>query len=564
MADHIPPPYGRGDRLTGAQFATRAPVLARHGMVATAHPLATGVGLDVLKSGGNAVDAAIAINAVLGLMEPTACGIGGDLFAMVWDPKTRALHGYNGSGRSARGRSYDDLMRKLNGRKKIPLFGSLTVTVPGAVDGWFALSGKFGSRNMAELLAPAISYAREGFPLTQLVAYLMERDLKLRMADGDVEEKDNARALYAPKGETPRHGKIFRNPDLAASYEMLAEEGRDAFYKGALAEVMDRYFRRIGGDLRAADFAAHQGEWVTPVSVNYRGHDVFELPPNGQGAAALQMLKLLEGYDLAAMGAGSADAFHVMIEAKRLAYEDLAKFYGDPDFVQVPIAALLSEDYAARQRGRIDMRRANPNVGPGDPTLTRGGTTYFTVADASGMMVSWIQSNFRGMGSGLVPDGLGFMFHHRGEHFSLDPASPNIYAPGKRPFHTIIPGFVMKGGEPYLSFGVMGGDMQPQGHVQVLVNLIDFGMGLQEAGDFLRFRHYGGTEATGDAPDGVGWVEIESGITEEVRAELERRGHRLVKGSVYFGGYQAILKDAANGVYWGASEMRKDGQAAGY
>jgi gamma-glutamyltranspeptidase/glutathione hydrolase len=563
-ADNIAALYGRGDRLTGAAFATRAPVIAKNGMVASAHPLATCIGLDVLKGGGNAIDAAIAVNAALGLMEPTACGIGGDMFAIVWDPKTRRLYGYNGSGRSAKGRSYDDLKKKLGTRKKIPLFGSLTVTVPGAVDGWFALHEKFGTRPMAELLAPATAYARDGFPVSQLVAYLMERDLALRLASEDVEEKENAKRTYAANGATPRQGEIFRNPELAESYDALAEGGRDAFYKGVLAETMDRYFRRIGGDLRLEDFAAHRGEWVTPISVHYRGFDVFELPPNGQGAAALQMLKILEGYDLKAMGAGSADALHVMIEAKRLAYEDLAKFFGDPEFADVPVARLLSEDYARARRQEIDMRRANPNVGPGDPKLTRGGTTYFTVADAGGMMVSWIQSNFRGMGSGLVPDGLGFMFHHRGEHFSLDPKSPNVYAPGKRPFHTIIPAFVMKDGAPYLSFGVMGGDMQPQGHVQVLVNLIDFGMGLQEAGDFFRFRHYGGTEATGDAPDGVGWVEMESGCAPEVQAELERRGHRLKKGTIYFGGYQAILKDAGNGVYWGASEMRKDGHAAGY
>jgi gamma-glutamyltranspeptidase/glutathione hydrolase len=562
--DSTSPPFGRGDRLVGANFATRAPVLARRGMVATAQPLATGIGLDILKRGGNAVDAAIAVNAALGLMEPTACGIGGDMFAIIWDPKSRQLHGYNGSGRSALGRSYEDLKDKLGGRKKIPLFGSLTVTVPGAVDGWFALHEKFGSRKIEALLEPAIAYAREGFPVSQLVAHLMERDMQLRMASEDVEEKDNAKGTYLVNGATPKEGQIFRNPDLAMSYEILAQGGRDAFYRGALATVMDRYFRRIGGDLRLEDLAAHRGEWVTPVSVNYRGYDVFELPPNGQGAAALQMLNIVEGYDLRAMGAGSADALHVMIEAKRLVYEDLAKYYGDPAFVTVPLDRLLSTDYARERRKSIDMARVNPAVGPGDPTLARGGTTYFTVADKDGMMVSFIQSNFRGMGSGLVPDRLGFMFHHRGEHFSLDPNSPNVYAPGKRPFHTIIPAFVMKDGEPFLSFGVMGGDMQPQGHVQVLVNLIDFGMNLQEAGDFLRFRHYGGTEATGDAPDGVGWVEVEDGLPPETRAELERRGHRLKKGSIYFGGYQAIMRDRTNDVYWGASEMRKDGHAAGY
>jgi gamma-glutamyltranspeptidase/glutathione hydrolase len=345
---------------------------------------------------------------------------------------------------------------------------------------------------------------------------------------------------------------------------MIAKGGRDVYYKGAIAHTIDAYFKRVGGDLRYEDFAAHHGEWVEPLSVKYRGYDVYELPPNGQGVAALEMLKILEGYNLKAMGPGSADSLHLMIEAKRLAFEDLAKYFGDPDFVKVPVKGLLSDAYARDRRALIHMDHANPSLGPGEPKLIAGDTTYFTVADKDGMMISIIQSNYRGMGSGLVPDGLGFMFQDRGELYSLDPKSPNVYAPGKRPFHTIIPAFVMKDGQPWLSFGLMGGDMQPQGHVQVLVNIIDFGMNVQEAGDFMRFRHYGGSEVTGEPAQGVGFVEMESGITPAAKAELEKRGHRLVPGTGGFGGYQAILKDPKTGVYWGATEMRKDGEAIGY
>ena len=555
---------GNGDRYVGVPFATRAPVLAQHGIAASAHPLATQIAVDILKKGGNAIDAAIATNAALGLMESPACGIGGDLFAIVWDPKSRRLHGYNGSGRSAKGRSLSDLKRKLGGRARIPSWGSLPVSVPGAVDGWFALHGKFGTLPIAELLVPAIAYARNGFPITPYVAFMLERDMRSRAAATEVEEFDNARRTFLVDGTTPKDGQVFRNPDLAHTYETLAREGRDAFYRGRLAQTMDSYFKRIGGDLRYEDFASHQGEWVTPVGVNYRGYDVYELPPNGQGVAVLQILMLLQGFDLAAMGPGSADALHLMIESKRLAYEDLAKFFGDPAFVNIPIPQLISESYAAKRRTNIRMNTVNSEVGPGEPRLIDGDTTYFTVADSSGMMVSLIQSNFRGMGSGLVPDGLGFMFNNRGELFSLQPESPNLYAPGKRPFQTIIPGFVMKGGEPYMSFGLMGGDMQPQGHVQVLVNMIDFGMDVQEAGDFMRFRHYGGSEVTGEPAQGVGFVEIESGVSPEVRAELERRGHRFVDGADAFGGYQAIQWDRVNRVYRAGSEMRKDGHAAGY
>jgi len=559
---------GGGDRIVGAPFATRAPVLGTHGMAATAQPLATQIAIDILKAGGSAVDAAIAANAALGLMEPTGCGIGGDLFAIVWDPKTGKLYGYNGSGRSPMGRSYEQMKAKLGADALIPGFGSLSVTVPGTVDGWFALHGKFGRLPMDQLLAPAIRYGREGFPVTELIAYYLERNMQ-RLGDmfdkGDsrIEEFANARATYLVDGATPRHGEIFRNPDLAATYELIAKGGRDAYYKGEIAERIDAYFRRIGADLTLADFAAHQGEWVEPAGVDYRGVGVYGLPPNAQGLAALQMLNILEGFDLKSMGPGSADALAAMIEAKRLAFEDAARYYADPAFSKIPQDWLLSKDYAAERRALIDLKRAMTSVAPGEAPL-HADTTYFTVADGDGMMISIIQSNYRGMGSGLVPDGLGFMFQDRGELFNMDPAHPNAYAPGKRPFQTIIPGFAMKDGKPWLSFGVMGGDMQPQGHVQIIVNMVDFGMGVQEAGDAARWRHAGSTEPTGEAAKGVGTVELESGIPAEAKAELERRGFVTAPGSGGFGGYQAIMRDPVTGVYWGASESRKDGAAMGY
>src|ERR1051326_93353 len=555
---------GNGDRYVGAPFATRAPTIAQHGMAATMQPLASQIAIDVLKKGGTAVDAAIAANAALGLMEPVSCGVGGDLFAIVWDPKTKHLYGYNGSGRSPKGRTLADLKRKLGGRNYMPAFGSLSVTVPGTVDGWYALHDRFGKLPMPDLLAPAIAYSRDGFPVSQYISALWAANMEGLSLSPEVEEFENAQKTYLINDAAPAQGQIFKNPDLARTYQMLAQGGRDAFYKGPLAKKMDAYFRRIGGDLRFEDFVAHKGEWVDPISVNYRGYDVYELPPNSQGGAVLEMLKILEGYDLKKMGPGSADALHLMIEAKRLAYEDLAKYYGDPAFAQIPIKTLISAEQATKGRTQIHLDRANPNIGPGEAKLVKGDTTYLTIADKDGMMVSLIQSNYADLGSGLVADGLGFMFHDRGALFSLDEKSPNVYAPAKRPFNTIIPAFVMKDGEPWLSFGLMGGDMQPQGHVQVLVNLIDFGMNVQEAGDFMRFRHIGGSEVNGQSARGVGLVQMESGITAPVRAELTKRGHQLVQGGGGFGGYNAILWDKKNRAYWVASEMRKDGVAIGY
>jgi gamma-glutamyltranspeptidase/glutathione hydrolase len=555
---------GNGDRYVGASFATRAPVLAQHGMAATMQPLASQIAIDILKKGGSAVDAAIAANAALGLMEPVSCGIGGDLFAIVWDPKTKKLYGYNGSGRSPMGRSYADMKRKLGDSPFIPGYGSLSVTVPGAVDGWFALHDKFGKLSMADILAPSIAYARDGYPVTQYIAALWAANMNNLAHSADVEEFENAQSTFLIDGKSPVQGQIFKNPDLAKTYQTIAQGGRDAFYKGTIAKTMDAYFRRIGGDLRYEDFAAHRGDWVEPIGVTYRGYDVYELPPNDQGVAALEMLKIVEGYDLKAMGAGSADALHVMIEAKRLAYEDLATYIGDPAFTKVPVDALLSDAHIKARRALIKMDKTIANIAPGDPKLTSGDTTYLTVADKDGMMVSLIQSNYADLGSGLVPDELGFMFQDRGALFSMEENSPNVYAPDKRPFHTIIPGFVMKDGEPFLSFGVMGADMQPQGHVQILVNIIDFGMNPQEAGDFMRFHHVGGSEPTGYPAQGTGIVYMESGISPAVRTELAKRGHQIVVGGGSYGGYQAILRDPKTGVYWGATEMRKDGEAIGY
>ena len=563
----------RGDRYSGAPWATRSPVLAQHGMAATAVPLASQIAIDILKQGGSAVDAAIAANAALGLMEPVSNGIGGDLFAIVWDPKTKKLYGYNGSGRSAKGRDLAKMIAEVKAvyakmgkpyEPHIPKYGSLAVTIPGTVDGWGALHDKFGKLSLADDLAPAISYAQNGYPVSQLVALYWKGNMTaFERGSQMVEELDNARRTYLIDGHTPAEGEVFRNPDLAHTLSLIATSGRDAYYKGEIAHRIDAYFKRIGGDLRYEDFAAHHGEWVEPLGVNYRGYDVYELPPNSQGAAVLQMLQILKGFDLRKMGAGSAGALTAMLEAKRLTYEDLAKYYADPAFADVPLKRLLSDAYADARRKLINLSHANPTVGPGDPQLAQGDTTYLTTADKDGMMVSLIQSNYRGMGSGLVADGLGFMFHDRGELFSLAPGAANVYAPGKRPFQTIIPGFVMKDGQPFLSFGLMGGDMQPQGHVQVLSNIIDFGMNVQDAGDAARWYHHGGSEVTGEAPDG-NFVEMETGFDPAVKAALAARGYSIMPGSGAFGGYQAIMWDAKNHVYWGGSEMRKDGMAIGY
>ncbi|MCC5996094.1 MAG: gamma-glutamyltransferase [Oceanicaulis sp.] len=560
-----------GERVTGDHFSGRSPVIARNGMAATSQPLATQAALEILKAGGSAVDAAIAANAALGLMEPVGNGIGGDLFAIVWDPETGEVHGLNAAGRSPMSLSFETVVERSGEAGAIPPLGAMAVSVPGAVGGWFALHERFGRLPMSDVLAPAIRYAEEGFPVSKTIAFYWARNMRIleqRHADGQIEELENARATYyTPEGAAPVEGEMFRNRDLARTYRLLAEGGRDAYYEGEIAETIDAYMRRIGGWLNAEDLAAHRSDWIEPLSVNYRGYDVWELPPQGQGIAALQMLNILEDYDLAGMGFMSADALHVMIEAKRLAFEDRARFYADPAFMDIDARALLTDDYADARRALISMDRAMDTVAHGDPAiLETADTTYLTVADSSGMMVSLIQSNFRGMGSGLVPDGLGFMLQNRGELFSLDPDHPNAYAPGKLPFHTIIPAMVTRDGQGVMSFGVMGGSMQPQGHVQILVNMLDFGLNIQEAGDAARWRHDGSSPETGRIGDvaGLGEVFVERGVPDDVRAELAARGHVIRPGDRSFGGYQAIWRDPRTGVLHGASEMRTDGAAQGY
>ncbi|MEM6648529.1 MAG: gamma-glutamyltransferase [Bacteroidota bacterium] len=556
----------RGDRPAGATWATRSPVLAQNGIAATSHPLASQVAIDVLKRGGSAVDAAIAANAALGLMEPTGCGIGGDLYAIVWDPVSQRLHGLNASGRSPRGLRYDDMMAAIGEAGAVPEWGPLSVSVPGAVDGWFELHERYGTLSMTEVLQPAIDYARDGFPLSQMIADGWAMNMRRFAANqNQIPELANAESTYLVDGEVPTHGSVFRNPDLARTYATLARDGRDAFYEGALADVMDAYMQRIGGPMRKADFEAHTSTWVTPVSVNYRGHDVYELPPNGQGIAALQQLNMLEGFDLASMGWGSADYLHVHTETKKLAFEDRARFYADMDFFDVPLDGLLDKDYATQRRLLIERSEVLQDVRHGDPRLQDGDTIYLTVADRNGMMVSLIQSNYMGMGSGLVPDGLGFMFQNRGALFALDQDHPNVYAPGKRPFHTIIPAFVMKDGAPFMSFGLMGGDMQPQGHAQIITNIVDFGMNVQEAGDAARYRHNGSSSPMGDLMTDGGVLQVESGFDPAVLDDLRKRGHTVeVVNNGSYGGYQAIIWDAVNKVYWGGTEMRKDGIVIGY
>jgi len=544
------------DRVNGRAFATRSEVFARHGMAATSQPLATQVALDILKQGGSAVDAAVAANAMLGLVEPTGCGIGGDLFAIVWDPKTKKLHGLNASGRSPRSLTLDHFREK--GLTKVPPHGPLPVSVPGTVDGWFELHGRFGRLPMTDVLAPAIRYAREGFPLTELIAHYWGLSAPV------LERWPGYKETFMPGGRAPRKGEIFRSPNLANTYDKIARGGRDVFYKGEIARTIDAYMKRVGGFLSYDDLAAHHSDWVEPVSSNYRGYDVWELPPNGQGIAALQILNILEGYDIAAMGFGSADYIHHFVEAKKLAFEDRARFYADPEFNEIPVEALISKKYAAKRREKIDPRKAAKEVAPGDPISDAGDTIYLTVADDDGMMVSLIQSNYRGMGSGLSPDGLGFILQDRGELFDLEEGRFNTYAPGKRPFHTIIPAFVTKDGKPLMSFGVMGGATQPQAHAQIIINLVDFGMNLQEAGDAPRILHQGSSQPTGERMTSGGRVYLETGIAWEAIRELGERGHTVGWNVGSYGGYQAIRLDAEQGVYIGASESRKDGHAAGY
>ena len=545
------------DRVTGKPFATRSEVMAPSAMAATSHPLATQIALDIMKNGGNAIDAAIAANAALGLMEPTGNGIGGDLYAIVWDAKSEKLYGLNGSGRSPRSLAREWF--EQNDIDTIPPYGPLPVSVPGAVDGWFMLHERFGALPMTRILQPAIDYARNGHPVHETIAYYWDLSIEKRAPyPGFVEQ-------MTIDGRAPKAGELWKNPNLANTLETIAKEGRDAFYKGDIARVIGEYMQANGGFLSYEDMAAHAGSWVEPASVNYRGYDVWELPPNGQGIAALQILGIMEQFDVASMGFGSADYIHLFLEAKKLAFEDRARFYADPAYMDVSVEKLISEDYAAKRAGLIDMSAAAETLPHGDPEVLReGDTIYLTTADSKGNMVSLIQSNYRGMGSGMTPPGLGFVLQDRGELFDLDAGHPNSYEPGKLPFHTIIPAFITKDGKPYISFGLMGGGMQPQGHAQVVVNLVDFGLNLQEAGDAARVNHTGSSEPTGTTMSDGGVVHLESSFSQETREGLELRGHVLGPSDGSFGGYQAIMWDEEQGVYYGASEVRKDGQAAGY
>lgn len=545
---------GNQNRLTDGPYATRSEVIAVHGMAATSQPLATATAVDILKQGGSAVDAAIAANAVLGLTEPTGCGIGGDLFAIVWDAKSKRLYGLNASGRSPKSLTLEWF--RENGYNKIPSHGPLPVSVPGCVDGWFELHSKFGSLPMKEVLAPAIRHAEEGFPLTEVIAYYWGRSIRI------LKDFPGFSDTFMPNGRAPKKGEIFSNPRLANTYRILSEKGRDAFYKGEIANGIVSYIKDQGGFLSMEDLEMHTSEWVDPVSTTYRGYELWELPPNGQGIAALQILNKLEPFDIASMGFGSADYIHLFTEAKKLAYEDRAKYYADMDFSDVPVGQLISKNYAEKRIKLIRMDSAANSFESG--ILKEGDTIYLTTADKEGNMVSLIQSNFRGMGSGMTPGNFGFIIQDRGELFSLKNGHPNVYAPGKRPFHTIIPAFVTKDDDPVMSYGVMGGAMQPQGHVQVLVNIIDFGMNLQEAGDAPRIRHSGSSQPTGEVMSDGGTVNLEHGFSDEVIRELEKRGHTVKVGTGGYGGYQAIMWDAVNNVYIGASESRKDGHAAGY
>lgn len=549
-----------GDRVFGLPLATRSPALAKNGMAATSHPLATDAALDILKAGGNAIDAAIAANACLGLMEPTGCGIGGDLFAIVWDAKEGKLHGYNGSGRSPKELSLERLKKELadQGLAEIPAHGTLPISVPGCVDGWISLHEKFGKLPLEQVLQPAIRHAREGFPVSQVIAYYWQASVRI------LQPQPGFMETFTREGRPPVEGELWKNPDLAASYERIATEGRAGFYEGEVAQTMARFVQKHGGFLSEDDLSSHQGEWVEPVSTTYRGVEVWQLPPNGQGLAVLQILNIMEEYPVREWGFGSSELLHHFIEAKKQVFEDRARDYVDPDFHRVPIQDLVSKERAKLQREAISSEKAATSIDTGRAQTRDGDTVYLSVADSDGNMVSLIQSNYRGIGSGVCPPGLGFGLQDRGELFSLDKNHANVYAPGKRPFHTIIPGFAFKDGKPWLSFGVMGGATQPQAQAWVLMNMIDFDMNLQEAGDAPRVVHVGSSQPTGFVMKDGGEVAIESGISAEVIAELKKRGHVISAKRGLFGGYQAVMRDLDHGTWVGASESRKDGHASGY
>jgi len=558
-AEPVSNPLARSgyDRPAANPRQSRSATVAVNGMVATSQPLAAQIGLDILKAGGNAADAAIAASAAIGLMEPMSCGIGGDLFVIYWDAKTQKLYGLNASGRSPYALNRE--IFRPQGMKYIPATGPLSWSVPGCVDGWEELRSRFGSLPLKQLLEPSIRYAEEGFAVTDVIAS------SWRASEASLREWPDSARTYLPDGHAPREGEIFRNPALGRTYRLLAASGKDAFYRGEIAGQIVKFSEQNGGYLSLKDFADHRSDWIEPVSTSYRGYDVWELPPNGQGIAALEMLNILEAYDLKSLGPAHPDYLHLLIEAKKLAFADRARFYADPEFEKLPVAELISKEYAERQRKRIDPLRAATDVPAGDPRLGHADTIYLSVVDKDRNCCSFIQSNYYGFGSQVVPGDVGFALQNRGNLFALDDEHPNRLEPHKRPFHTIIPAFVTREGQPWFCFGVMGGDMQPQGHVQVLVNLIDFGMNVQEAGDAARVNHTGSQTPTGvpmDAKGGV--VAVESGIPEETVQALQARGHQVVRRVGSFGGYQGILIDPVQGTLHGGTDPRKDGAALGY
>ena len=540
------------DRIIGSDFVSRSEIISTNGMAATSHPLATQTAIEVLQRGGNAIDAAIAANAVLGLMEPTGCGIGGDLFAIIWSADDNKLYGLNSSGPAPKNISIDKLLAK--NLEQIPPYGPLPVTVPGAVAGWKELHNKFGSLPFENLFEEAIDYSENGFPVTEVVAYYLD------LSAERFSSYPNFKEVWMPKGKTPSKGDVFKNPQLASTYKKIAITGGKDFYEGEIANEIVRFINEQGGYFALDDLKNYSPEWIEPVSTNYRGYEVWELPPNGQGIAALQILNILENYDIQKLGFGSAEYIHLFTEAKKVVYEDRAKYYADQNFSNVPVSELISKEYAKSRMRLIDLKNASKSFNPGN--LEDGDTIYLTVSDKYGNMVSLIQSNYRGMGSGMVPNNLGFMLQDRGEMFSLDKSHKNSLVGGKRPFHTIIPAFITKDGKPYISFGLMGGAMQPQGHAQIVINIVDFKMNLQEAGDAPRIRHVGSSQPTGEKMLDGGYLSLEKGISEEEINKLKKLGHKFQYDLGGFGGYQAImLKD---GVYYGASDSRKDGQASGY
>ncbi|MFP6829556.1 MAG: gamma-glutamyltransferase [Gammaproteobacteria bacterium] len=542
------------DRLR-RRNSDRSTVVCQNGMVCTSQPLAAMAGIDVLKAGGNCVDAAIATNAMLGLTEPGSDGIGGDLFAILWSESDQGLFGLNASGRAPYAWSLDEA--RARGVERIPRESPLSWTVPGCVSGWGLLNERFGKLSLAQCLESAIGYATDGFPVSPIIAATQFGDWG---RDG---QYPHLAGVYHPNGTVPAFGDVFQNPLLANSYRQIAAGGAAAFYEGEIAERIVAKSEELGGYMSRRDLADHRADWIDPVSVSYRDFDVWELPPNGQGIAALQILNLLEHFDFGELEPNSAEHLHLLVEAKRLAYEDRARYYADPDFEDVPVDWLISKDYAAERVKLIDPMTASRRVMPGDPELDSD-TIYLTAADGDGNMISLIQSVYSNFGSAICPDGVGFAIQNRGQSFSLNPEHPNRLEPHKRPFHTIIPAFLTEAGRPVMSFGVMGGDFQPQGHVQVLMNMIDFGMSPQQAGDQPRIRHIGRASPWLGRSNDPGDLVFERDVPEDVKLALAEMGHRVERTPGAHGGYQAIWRTDDPLVYYGGSDPRKDGGALGY